>query len=77
MKDGYCDALNQMGIQSIKDGIIKIANKDTMGKNDNHIQELEKVLQQIQMSIKMENGYDATIKQIEDFISTVKSIEES
>ena len=66
MKDGYCDALNQMGIKSIKDGIIKIANKDTIGKNNNHIQELEEGLQQIQMNIKMENGYDATIKQLKN-----------
>ena len=27
MKDGYCDTLTHMGIQSIKDGIIKIASK--------------------------------------------------
>lgn len=38
------------------------------------MQQLEEKLQQIQMSINVENGYDVTIKQTEDLISTVKSI---
>ena len=38
------------------------------------MQQLEEKLQQIQMSINVENVYDVTMKQTEDFISTVKSI---
>ena len=63
-----------MRIQSIRDGIKKIVNNNTMGKSEYHMQQLEEKLQQIQMSINVENGYDVTIKQTEDFISTVKSI---
>ena len=53
-----------------------MANKDTNGKNDIHILELEDELQQIQMNIRIENGYDATIERIEEFMSTVKNIED-
>jgi uncharacterized protein YktA (UPF0223 family) len=74
IKDGYWDALNQMRIQSIRDGIKKIVNNNTIGKSEYHMQQLEEKLQQIQMSINVEYGYDVTIKQTEDFISTVKSI---
>ena len=63
-----------MRIQSIRDGIKKIVNNNTIGKSEYHMQQLEEKLQQIQMSINVENGYDVTIKQTEDFISTVKSI---
>ena len=74
IKDGYWDALNQMRIQSIRDGIKKIVNNNTIGKSEYHMQQLEEKLQQIQMSINVENGYDVTIKQNEDFISSVKFI---
>ena len=63
-----------MRIQSIRDGIKKIVNNNTIGKSEYHMQQLEEKLQQIQMSINVENGYDVTMKQTEDFISTVKSI---
>lgn len=76
MKDGYWDTLEQTGIQSFKDGIKKLANKNTNGKNDIHILELEDKLQQIQMQIRIENGYDSTIKGIEEFTSTVKYIQD-
>jgi NTE family protein len=73
MKDGYCDALNQMGIQSIKDGIIELDNK-TGTNNDNHIHILEKKLQLIQKSTKMDDGYDGTMNDVEDFIINVESL---
>jgi hypothetical protein len=68
MKDGYYDTLNQIGIQSIKDGIINIDNKNGISIDDDdspiqrHIQGLEDRLQQIQKSITMDDGYDSTIK---------------
>jgi predicted acylesterase/phospholipase RssA len=76
MKDGYCDALYEMGIQSIKDAIIKMNYKNGTGIDDNHIQELEQRLQQIQKSTKMENGYDAIINHVDGFIIQVQSINE-
>ena len=76
MKEGYCDTLTEIGLQLIKDGITEIANKKSKGKYDNHIQVLEKILQQIQKSVKIENGYGATINQVQNFIKEVKSIKE-
>jgi predicted Zn-dependent protease len=57
-----------MRIQSIRDGIKKIVNNNTIGKSEYHMQQLEEKLQQIQMSINVENGYNVTIKQTGDFI---------
>ncbi len=75
MEDGYRDALNQMGIQSMKDGITEISKMNGKNKNDKDIQKLERSLQQIQRSIRVENGNDAVIvNEVEDFISQVRSI---
>jgi predicted acylesterase/phospholipase RssA len=75
MKDGYYDAINQMGIQSIKDGIIKIDNKNGSSDDvDSLIQRLEDRLQQIQNSTKMDDGYDSTMKEVKNLISEVESI---
>ena len=84
MKDGYYDTLNQIGIQSIKDGIIKIDNKNgtsiddgdsyIQGDMQKHIQGLEDRLQQIQKSITMDDGYDSTMNEVEDLIIEVESI---
>jgi NTE family protein len=80
MKDGYYDTLNQIGIQSIKDGIIKIDNKNGTSIDDDdsniqkHIQGLEDRLQQIQKSITMDDGYDSTMNEVEDLIIEVESI---
>ena len=75
MKDGYYDAINQMGIQSIKDGIIKIDNKNgTSDDGDSHVQRLEERLQQIQKRTKMDDGYDSTMNEVEDLIIDVESI---
>jgi prefoldin subunit 5 len=83
MKDGYYDTLNQIGIQSIKDGIIKIDNKNGTSIDDDdsniqkHIQGLEDRLQQIQKSITMDDGYDSTMNEIEDLIIEVESIRDT
>jgi len=81
MKDGYYDTLNQIGVQSIKDGIIKIDNKNgtSIDDDDNspiqrHIQRLEDILQQIQKSITMDGGYNSTMNEVEDFMIEVESI---
>jgi predicted nuclease with TOPRIM domain len=76
MDEGYYDTLFQMRIQSIKDGIVEIANKIVEKENGSHyIEKLEQKFQQIQKSIKIENSHDMTIvNQLEDFISEVKSI---
>jgi hypothetical protein len=75
MKDGYCDALNEFGIQSIKDGIIRIAYKNGTVNNDGiDVQGLEQKLQQLHKTTKRDNGYDDTINIVETFIDEVKSI---
>jgi uncharacterized protein YPO0396 len=81
MKDGYYDTLNQIGVQSIKDGIMKIDNKNGTSIDDDddsniqkHIQGLEDRLQQIQKSITMDDGYDSTMNEVEDLIIEVESI---
>ena len=74
MEDGYRDALNQMGIQSMKDGITEISKMNGKNKNDKDIQKLERSLQQIQRSIRVENGNDAVIvNEVEVFINQVRS----
>ncbi len=46
-----------LGTQSIKDGIIKIDNKNgTSEDGDSHVQRLEERLQQIQKRTKMDDG---------------------
>ena len=69
MKDGYRDALIQMAIESIKDEFsnlddkfIRLNNKKE-GNNihiDN-IENLQKEIQQIQNTMKIENGHDETV----------------
>lgn len=55
MKDGYCDAQGELGIQSIKDGIMKIVDKKRMVSTDSiQVQGLEQGLQQIYKSTKIE-----------------------
>ncbi|HET6717556.1 MAG TPA: patatin-like phospholipase family protein [Nitrososphaeraceae archaeon] len=77
MKVGYRDALNQIMIQSLKDGIMKVAYKKSIvkDKNGKYVKELEEGLQQIQKNMKIENGYDATINLVKEFIVRVESIE--
>ena len=85
MKHGYRDTLVQMSIQLMKDKLIelaKISGKSSGSllekekENNNQIQKLEKILDTIQKSIRIENGYDITLNEVDKFIIQVKSIEE-
>jgi len=90
MKDGYCDTLSQMELQSIKDAFLKLkskfvkldddkneTNKD--GNNIKKIGQLEEQLQQIQESLKIENSHDAatttkTVNQVDAIVGIVGSM---
>ena len=76
MKDGFCDALKQIGLQSIKDSIIRMIYKDGIVTNDESY-ELEQQLQQIEKASKLENGHDSMTNLIDGLISKVKSIPET
>jgi hypothetical protein len=81
IEEGSRDARIQMHIQSLKDQVRELAERDPRynGKEKTdviHIQELEKYLNQIQETIKIGNRYDTVVGQIVDFINEVKSIEE-
>ena len=76
MKDGYYDTLIQMDIRTMEDAIIEIFDRNGRNNAGRYLQRLEGKLQQIQRSIKIENGNGAMklINEIEDFISEVQSI---
>jgi predicted acylesterase/phospholipase RssA len=87
MNVGYHDALVQMDIQQIKDGVMELAKRNSYRdmkeggskNNNNHqIQELEESVYQIQEGMKVQNGYnnDDTIKQLNDFKGKVEQIGE-
>ncbi len=70
-----------MDIQRLKDGIIDLSkrnghNSDNKKEADNRtsIDDLEESLYQIQESMKIENGYNNIIKQIEIFMNKVRDI---
>jgi predicted acylesterase/phospholipase RssA len=85
MKDGYRDALLQMGIQSVKDEFIKLDDKFTRLENKKernrdyrpNIENLKQDLQQIQKRMKIEDGHDdetTIMNQVDKFISEVRSV---
>ena len=85
MKDGYRDALLQMGIQSIKDEFIKLDDKFTRLENKKernrdyrpNIENLKQDLRQIQKRMKIEDGHDdetTIMNQVDKFISEVSSV---
>jgi hypothetical protein len=83
MNDGYQDALLQMDIQLMKDGVMELAKRNGRGgdikkEKDNHdIQKLGESLHQIQETMKMENGNDTMLNnQVENFINRVKSLQD-
>jgi len=85
MEHGYRDTLVQMGVQSMKHTLIELAKisgssshfeKGNEDINNNKIQELERRLNDIQESIKIENGYDTTLNEVDKFIAQVESIVE-
>ena len=85
MKDGYRDALLQMGIQSVKDEFIKLDDKFTRLENKKernrdyrpNIENLKQDLRQIQKRMKIEDGHDdetTIMNQVDKFISEVSSV---
>ncbi len=86
LKVGYRDALVQMDMQRIKDGVIELAKRnDSSGYikkewDNSQIQELEESLYQIQERMKIEDGgydNDTIIKrQVKNFMEKVESMGE-
>jgi NTE family protein len=81
IEEGSTDAWIQMDMQSLKDQVREIAGRhpryNGREKTDvNHIQELEKYLNQIQETIKIKDGYGTVINQIVDFMNKVKLMEQ-
>ena len=81
MNVGYYDALVQMDIQQMKDGVMELAKRNSnscvKGDGNNNHQELEERVYQIQEGIKIQNGYnDDTIKQLNDFKGKVEQMGE-
>ena len=83
MNDGYQDALLQMDIQLMKDGVMELAKRNGRGgdikkeKDNHHIQKLGESLHQIQETMKIENGNDTMLNnQVENFINRVKSLQD-
>ena len=84
MKVGYRDALVQMDIQQMKDGVMELAKRNSYrdmkeggGNNNNQIQKLEENIDQIQEAMKVQNGYnDNTTEQIKQFIYKLDKIGE-
>ena len=83
MKSGYSDTIRHLEIQSMKDAFLRLrrkfgdkseATKDDIGFNK--LEQLEKELQQIQQSIKIENSIGVTklVNQVADFIRKVSSL---
>ena len=74
MKDGYRDALSKIGIQAIREGFMEIQNKD--GRFGQDLEQLKQQFQQIESSIRVENGFSNwnIINQIEDFTDKVESM---
>ncbi len=76
MEVGYRDALIQMGVQSMKEEFLKLKSKIHKHDTNTNIEKLENEFQQIQRSVKIENGHDATgiLNQVEVFIGKVRSL---
>jgi hypothetical protein len=74
MRDGYCDAITKLGIQSIKDGLVEIKSK--IGKLENKkLEQLEQQVQQIEKSVRVRNSYDLMVlDQTEDLAHKAQSI---
>lgn len=80
MNVGYRDASVQMDLQQIKDGIMELAKRNwnscVKGDENNIHQELEESVYQIQEGVKVQNGYNDIIKQLNDFKGKVEQIGE-
>jgi NTE family protein len=87
MKVGYHDALVQMDIQQMKDGVMELAKRNTYQdikegeriNSNNQMRKLEETIDQIQEAMKVQNGRnddDNSIKHVEQFIHKVEEIGE-
>jgi hypothetical protein len=80
MNVGYRDASVQMDLQQIKDGIMELAKRNwnscVKGDENNIHQELEESVYQIQEGVKVQNGYNDIIRQLNDFKGKVEQIGE-
>jgi hypothetical protein len=74
MREGYCDALTTIGINSIREGIMALKSKTKNLKDDKSLQEIQDQVQQIENGIIAGNGYDSMIiNKIEDIIHKAES----
>jgi hypothetical protein len=73
MRDGYCDALTTVGIHSIREGLMTIKSKTKNLKGDKSLEEIQDQVLQIENAIKVGNGYDSMIDEIEDIIHKTES----
>jgi len=73
MRDGYCDAITKLGIQSIKEGP---EIKSKIGKlEEKNLEQLEQQVQQIEKSVRVRNSHDLMIlDQTEDLAHKAQSI---
>jgi methyl-accepting chemotaxis protein len=86
MNVGYYDALVQMNIQQMKEGVMELAKRNSYRdtkkggrfNNSHQIRQLEECIYQIQKAMKDQNGYNDnnTIEQVKKFIDKVKMIGE-
>jgi hypothetical protein len=75
IRDGYCDALTKIGIQSIRDRLMAIKSKTGNLKQDKNLEELEQQLQQIERDIRVGNSNGSSIlNQIEGFAHKAESM---
>jgi NTE family protein len=82
MKDGYCDTLSQMELQSMKDAFLKLKSKfvkldDDKNKTNKDYNDIKKIglhLQKIQESIKIENSHDAITTTIVNEVDSLVGI---
>jgi NTE family protein len=75
MRDGYCDGLTKIGIQSIRDGLMAIKSKTGNLKQDKNLEDLEQQLQQIERDIRVGNSNGSSIlNQIEGFAHKAESM---
>jgi NTE family protein len=83
MNEGFQDTLVQMDMQKIKDGVAELAKINRHGydiqkvkENYYVINQLERSVHQIQENLKIENGQDRTINEVNKIIHKGESIKE-
>jgi NTE family protein len=74
MRDGYCDAMTTIAVQSIREGLMRIKSKTASFDEEKNLEDLESHVQEIEKAIKFGNGYDPMINLIGDIIRKVESM---